>query len=70
MTIKEWNLHKECPKAYIIEYTTRNGKGSMIVKKSFYEKYIKKFTKLFKDAFITSFTEIEYLKGIEIYDNH
>ena len=58
MTIKEWESHRVCGSSYIIKYETRNSHGEMVVKTSFYNKYIKKFTRLFKDTVITSFEEI------------
>lgn len=58
MTRKEYDVHYHCNKYYIIDYITDSGnKGHMEVKTSFYDKYIKKFTKAFKNATITSFME-------------
>ena len=59
MTGKELEGHQLCKSSYIIKYETRNSHGEMIVKTSLYNKYLKKFTKLFKDAVITSFEEVK-----------
>ena len=59
MTIKEHDAHMNCPTAYVIKYVTPYGHGEMIIKKSFWEKYQKKFTKAFKDAEITSIVEVD-----------
>ena len=58
MTIKEHDAHINCPTSYVIEYVTPYGHGTMIIKKSFWERCQKKFTKAFKDAEITSIVEI------------
>lgn len=42
---------------YIIKYTTLYSEGEMTVKKSFLEKYQKKFNRVFKDATIISMKE-------------
>lgn len=59
MTQNEYSIHEDCQSMYIIEYTTPYGNGYMEVKTSFYNKYIKKFNKVFKDASIISFKEIK-----------
>ena len=59
MTRYEFALHEACQSMYIIEYETSYGRGHMEVKTSFYNKYIDKFTKVFKDANIKSFKEIK-----------
>ena len=59
MTIKEYEAHKKCPISYVIQYRTPYGHGEMIIKKSFWEKCQKKFSKAFKDAEIISLVEVE-----------
>lgn len=59
MTQNEYSIHEACQSMYIIEYETSYGRGHMEVKTSFYNKYIKKFTRVLKDASITSFKEIK-----------
>ena len=59
LTRKEYDVIINEPYAYVIEYVTPYGKGNMIIKKSFWEKCQKKFTKAMKDATIVSLKEIE-----------
>lgn len=58
MTNKEHDAHRKCSTKYVIDYVTPNGKGHIEVKTSFYDKYMKKFTKLFKDAVIIKMEEV------------
>lgn len=60
MTIKEHESHVKCKTKFIIEYVNESGgKGHIEVKTSFYEKYIKKFSKAMKDVQILSFMEVD-----------
>ena len=60
MTIKEHEIHRTCKTKFIIEYVNKSGgKGHIEVKTSFYEKYIKKFSKAMKDVTILSFMEVD-----------
>ena len=58
MTHKEHDQHVKCKKYYVIEYVTPNGSGVVKVKTSYYDKYLKKFSKAFKDAVIVKFEEV------------
>ena len=59
MTIKEHESHEKCKTKFIIEYVNKSGgKGHIEVKTSFYDKYIKKFSKAMKDVEILSFMEV------------
>ena len=62
LTYKEWKSHQECSSSYIIDYISPIGTGHIEVKTSFYNKYIKKFTKALKDCVITSFVEASVWK--------
>lgn len=57
MTYKEWDSHKSCSSYYEIIYRTEHSTGVVKVKTSYYDKFIKKFTKAFLDAEIISFTQ-------------
>ena len=59
MTIKEHGAHMNCPTAYIIKFVTAYGHGEIIVKKSFWERCQKKFSKALKDVTITSIVEVD-----------
>ena len=65
MTQKEHKEHMNCKKYYVIEYVTPNGNGIVKVKTSYYDKYLKKFSKAFKDAVIVKFEEV-YNYGEEL----
>ena len=58
LTNKEHEAHCNCKSYYVIDYVAPSGKGHMKVKTSFYDKYLKKFSKAFKDAVIVSMEEI------------
>lgn len=58
MSKSEYDFHEHCQSMYVIDYETAYGKGHMEVKTSFYEKYLKKFTRAFKDSTIISFKEV------------
>ena len=60
LTNKEHEVHRTCKTKFIIEYVNNSGgKGHIEVKTSFYEKYIKKFSKAMKDVTILSFMEVD-----------
>ena len=59
ITWKEHLLYINDSHVYVIKYITPYGKGEMTVKKSFWEKYQRKFNKAMKDAIIISLEEIE-----------
>ena len=53
ITNNDYESFKRDEKFLLIEYETKNGKGRMVVKQSYYNKFINKFTKLLKDCLIT-----------------
>lgn len=59
MTNKELEAIRKDPYSYVIEYKTKFGQGIMKIKKSYWEKIQKKFTKAFSNATITSIKEIK-----------
>ena len=60
MTIKEHESHQKCKTKFIIDFINPSGgKGHIEVKSSFYDKYIKKFSKAMKDVVILSFMEVD-----------
>lgn len=59
LTNKEHDAIIHDPYSYVIKYVTPYGQGEMIIKKSFWEKCQKKFTKAMKDATITSIVEVQ-----------
>lgn len=42
---------------YELYYRSQNGEGKMIVLVSYYERYLKKFNKVFKDCMMISFKQ-------------
>ena len=42
---------------YELYYRSQNGEGKMIVLVDYYERYLKKFNKVFKDCMIISFKQ-------------
>lgn len=56
-TNKEHDGFMTCPTYYEITYKAPHGEGVIKVKTKYYDRFIKKFTKAFKDATIISFIE-------------
>ena len=59
LTNKEHKAIMDDKHIYQIKYITPYGSGTMVIKKSFWEKCQRKFDKAFKDAVITSIEEIQ-----------
>ena len=57
LTNKEHESYILDKHVYYIDYETPYGKGMMVIKKSFWERCQKKFTKAMKDATITRIRE-------------
>ena len=59
LTNKEHDDIIHDPYSYVIKYVTPYGHGEITVKKSFWEKCHKKFSKALKDATIISLVEVQ-----------
>lgn len=58
-SLKKHETFQKCKSMYIIDYVTDHGSGHIEVKTNYYDEFIKRFTKAFKDAQIVSFVEVD-----------